>query len=72
MHWQYRTICRGKHSLLQQLSNAIGSDTENYVSFYGLRNYGKLSDGGPLVTNQVNFDFELFLPPRILCWSHFK
>ena len=53
MHWQYRTISRGRHSLLQRLDNAIGSETENYVSFYGLRNYGKLSDGRPLVTSQV-------------------
>ena len=68
MHWQYRTISRGRHSLLQRLDNAIGSETENYVSFYGLRNYGKLSDGCPLVTSQVGisrfriaFTFKQFL-----------
>lgn len=53
MHWQYRSICRGRHSLLQRLYDAVGLEAENYVSFYGLRNYGKLSEGGPLVTSQV-------------------
>eukprot|EP00250_Pteridium_aquilinum_P013724 c21534_g1_i1 orf=388-3765(+) len=53
MHWQYRTICRGRNSLLQRLHEAIGSEVDNYVSFYGLRNYGKLSEGCPLVTSQV-------------------
>lgn len=53
MHWQYRTICRGRYSLLQRLHEALGSDVDKYVSFYGLRNYGKLSEGRPLVTSQV-------------------
>ena len=53
MHWQYRAISRGKYSLLQRLNDAIGPEAENYISFYGLRNYGKLSDGCPLVTSQV-------------------
>lgn len=53
MHWQYRTICRGKFSLLQRLHDTLGPEAENYVSFYGLRSYGKLSEGRPLVTSQV-------------------
>ena len=67
MHWQYRTISRGRHSLLQRLDNAIGSETENYVSFYGLRNYGKLSDGCPLVTSQVYLGLELLLLSNSFC-----
>lgn len=53
MHWQYRTICRGKYSILHNLYSFLGSKTEDYISFYGLRTYGRLSDGGPFVTSQV-------------------
>jgi phospholipase D1/2 len=53
MHWQYRTICRGPRSILQNLYNVVGPKAHDYISFYGLRTYGRLRDGGPLVTNQV-------------------
>ncbi|KAK3036777.1 hypothetical protein RJ639_029742 [Escallonia herrerae] len=53
MHWQYRTICRGKHSILHNLKALLGPKTDDYISFYGLRTYGRLFDGGPIVTSQV-------------------
>lgn len=53
MHWQYRTICRGSSSILQNLYHKMGDKADEYISFYGLRTYGRLSEGGPLVTNQV-------------------
>ncbi|CAK9208184.1 unnamed protein product [Sphagnum jensenii] len=53
MHWQYRTICRGRQSLLQRLLDRLGPDLENYISFYGLRNHGKLYENGPLSTSQI-------------------
>ncbi|KAL4202139.1 hypothetical protein AMTRI_Chr02g262200 [Amborella trichopoda] len=53
MHWQYRTICRGPHSLLQNLYDVLGPKTHDYISFYGLRTYGKLSEGGLVATNQI-------------------
>ena len=53
MHWQYRTICRGDDSILCKLKEELGSQTDDYISFYGLRTYGRLYDGGPLVTSQV-------------------
>ncbi|CAJ2662266.1 phospholipase D zeta 1-like isoform X2 [Trifolium pratense] len=53
MHWQYRTICRGVHSILHNLHELLGSRVHDYISFYGLRNYGRLSDGGPVATSQV-------------------
>ncbi|KAI3992768.1 hypothetical protein MKX01_021729 [Papaver californicum] len=53
MHWQYRTICRGKNSILQNLYGVLGPRTRDYISFYSLRGHGRLCDGGPLVTNQV-------------------
>ncbi|KAL3812959.1 hypothetical protein ACJIZ3_014227 [Penstemon smallii] len=53
MHWQYRTICRGNKSILHNLYNLIGPKMHDYLSFYGLRAYGKLFDGGPVASSQV-------------------
>ncbi|XP_054786442.1 phospholipase D zeta 1 isoform X1 [Prosopis cineraria] len=53
MHWQYRTICRGQNSILHKLLEFLGSKVHDYISFYGLRAYGRLSDGGPVATSQV-------------------
>ena len=53
MHWQYRTICRGENSIFHKLRLDLGSKMHDYISFYGLRTYGRLFEGGPLVTSQV-------------------
>ncbi|TXG71668.1 hypothetical protein EZV62_000247 [Acer yangbiense] len=53
MHWQYRTICRGQYSILRNLYEALGPKTHDYISFYGLRSYGRLFDGGPVATSQI-------------------
>ncbi|GLT45720.1 hypothetical protein SLA2020_195320 [Shorea laevis] len=53
MHWQYRTICRGQHSILHNLHELLGHKAHDYISFYGLRAYGKLFDDGPVATSQV-------------------
>ncbi|GKU85359.1 hypothetical protein SLEP1_g39 [Rubroshorea leprosula] len=53
MHWQYRTICRGQESILHSLSELLGPKAHDYISFYGLRAYGNLCDGGPVATSQV-------------------
>ncbi|XP_065863722.1 phospholipase D zeta 1 isoform X3 [Euphorbia lathyris] len=53
MHWQYRTICKGHHSILHNLHDVLGPKTQDYISFYGLRAYGRLFDGGPVATSQV-------------------
>ncbi|VYS57619.1 unnamed protein product [Arabidopsis thaliana] len=53
MHWQYRTIYRGHNSILTNLYNTIGVKAHDYISFYGLRAYGKLSEDGPVATSQV-------------------
>ncbi|XP_061975701.1 phospholipase D zeta 1 isoform X1 [Populus nigra] len=53
MHWQYRTICRGQNSVLHNLYDLLGPKTQDYISFYGLRAYGQLFNGGPVVTSQV-------------------
>ncbi|KAK2989819.1 hypothetical protein RJ640_014766 [Escallonia rubra] len=53
MHWQHRTICRGQNSILHNLYNFLGPRMHDYISFYGLRAYGRLFDGGPVVSSQV-------------------
>nr|XP_043625255.1 phospholipase D zeta 1-like [Erigeron canadensis] len=53
MHWQYRTISRGQNSILHNLNALLGPKTDDYISFYGLRTYGKLGDDGPIATSQV-------------------
>lgn len=53
MHWQYRTICRGNNSILHNLSDLLGPKTHDYISFFGLRAYGKLFDDGPVASSQV-------------------
>lgn len=53
MHWQYRTICRGSNSILHNLNDLMGSRMHDYISFYGLRAYGRLFEGGPIATSQI-------------------
>ncbi|XP_047315494.1 phospholipase D zeta 1-like isoform X2 [Impatiens glandulifera] len=53
MHWQYRTICRGNNSILHNLGHLLGPKMHDYISFYGLRSYGRLFENGPLATSQV-------------------
>jgi phospholipase D1/2 len=62
MYYQYRTICKGPTSILGQLQAAIdkavrdgvlpaGACVEDYVRFFGLRNWGRL--GSRCVTEDV-------------------
>ncbi|XP_068333379.1 phospholipase D zeta 1-like isoform X1 [Pyrus communis] len=53
MHWQYRTICRGPNSILHNLNEILGAKMHDYISFYGLRSYGKLFEGGPVACSQI-------------------
>ncbi|XP_042018601.1 phospholipase D zeta 1-like isoform X2 [Salvia splendens] len=53
MHWQYRTICRGHKSIMHNLFELLGPKMHDYISFFGLRAYGRLFDGGPIATSQV-------------------
>lgn len=75
MHWQYRTICRGQNSILHNLYDLLGPKTHDYISFYGLRAYGRLFDGGPVATSQVFLAFIYllwFISSVILLQSHWK
>ncbi|KAL4565241.1 hypothetical protein LXL04_029327 [Taraxacum kok-saghyz] len=53
MHWQYRTISRGNSSILHNLSDVLGPRLHDYISFYGLRAYGKLSHDGLIASSPV-------------------
>ncbi|KAD3641539.1 hypothetical protein R6Q59_004158 [Mikania micrantha] len=53
MHWQYRTISRGPYSILHNLSERIGPKVHDYISFYGLRAYGRISDDGLVASSPV-------------------
>ncbi|GAA5927466.1 uncharacterized protein JCM15063_005909 [Sporobolomyces koalae] len=44
MECQFRTICRGEHSIFARL-RAEGIDPDEYITFFGLRGWGKLSSG---------------------------
>lgn len=55
MHWQYRTISRGPNSILHNLSDRLGPKVHDYISFYGLRAYGRISDDGLMASSPVSF-----------------
>lgn len=40
MHWQYVSMCRGGHSVIERL-RAEGINSDDYISFFGLRSYDK-------------------------------
>ncbi|BGP07097.1 Phospholipase D1 [Rhodotorula toruloides] len=44
MECQYRTICRGEHSIFARLRRE-GIDPDEYITFFGLRSWGTLSNG---------------------------
>ncbi|GAA6029863.1 hypothetical protein JCM8097_001084 [Rhodosporidiobolus ruineniae] len=44
MECQYASICRGEHSIFARLRRE-GIDPDEYISFFGLRAWGKLSSG---------------------------
>jgi phospholipase D1/2 len=48
---QYRSICRGEHSIFGRL-RAAGIEPEDYIQFFSLRQWGKLSNG-VLTTEQL-------------------
>lgn len=68
-HWNYSSICRGKDSLIQRLKDAGISDTEEYVSFYGLRNHSVLH--GSLVTELIYVHSKLLIADDaiVICGS---
>jgi phospholipase D1/2 len=52
MQYQYRSICRGESSVFGRL-RAQGIEPEDYIQFYGLRQWGKIGPRHRLVTEQL-------------------
>ncbi|KAG0501093.1 hypothetical protein HPP92_001165 [Vanilla planifolia] len=61
LHCQYRTICRGQNSILQNLYDVMGPKAQEYISFYGLRSYGRLHDSGHIATSQIYVHSKLMI-----------
>ncbi|XP_032639563.1 phospholipase D1 isoform X2 [Chelonoidis abingdonii] len=59
MHFNYRTMCRGDNSILEQLKAEIGDQWINYISFCGLRTYAELD--GNLVTELIYVHSKLLI-----------
>ncbi|XP_064194806.1 phospholipase D1a isoform X1 [Anguilla rostrata] len=51
MHFNYRTMIRGEHSIISQLKKAMEDQWMNYISFAGLRTHADLE--GRLVTELI-------------------
>ena len=47
MEFQYNSINRGGHSIMECVANA-GYDPTEYIRFYNLRNYDRIDVGGPM------------------------
>jgi phospholipase D1/2 len=52
MQFQYRSICRGPHSIFGRLE-AAGINPEEYISFFSLRTWGHIGKKDALVTEQL-------------------
>ncbi|CAI5741264.1 unnamed protein product [Hyaloperonospora brassicae] len=53
MYWQYRSICRGEHSMYQRLYQDLEDDDPfKYIAFYGLRNHSN-REGAQAQTEEV-------------------
>ncbi|KAI1085219.1 phospholipase D [Whalleya microplaca] len=52
MQFQYRSICRGPNSIFGRLQ-AVGIEPEDYISFFSLRQWGKIGTHNQLVTEQL-------------------
>ncbi|XP_061825206.1 phospholipase D1a [Nerophis lumbriciformis] len=51
MHFNYRTMIRGEHSIISQLKKEMDDQWMNYISFCGLRTHAELE--GRLVTELI-------------------
>ncbi|OTA70721.1 phospholipase D [Hypoxylon sp. EC38] len=52
MQFQYRSICRGPNSIFGRLQ-ALNIDPEDYISFFSLRQWGRIGTHNQLVTEQL-------------------
>lgn len=45
MEFQYDSICRGGHSIMEAIEKAGVPDAKKYIRFYNLRNYDRINGG---------------------------
>ncbi|KAK2623875.1 hypothetical protein QTJ16_006509 [Diplocarpon rosae] len=60
MEYQYQSICRGGHSIIEAIEQAGVPNSKQYIRFYNLRNYDRINAGSALSQAQEasGFDFE--------------
>jgi len=60
MKWQYDTISRGGHSIMEEIAKEFPEeDISDYISFHALRNYGFLQ--GTVVNEQIYVHTKLLI-----------
>lgn len=48
MEFQYHSICRGGHSIMEEIEKAGVPDSKQYIRFYNLRNYDRINAGSAM------------------------
>lgn len=48
MEYQYQSICRGGHSIMEEIEKAGVPDSKQYIRFYNLRNYDRINAGAAI------------------------
>ncbi|KAL2067585.1 hypothetical protein VTL71DRAFT_2010 [Oculimacula yallundae] len=48
MEYQYHSICRGGHSIMEAIERAGVPDSKQYIRFYNLRNYDRINAGSAM------------------------
>jgi phospholipase D1/2 len=48
MQYQYNSICRGGHSIIEKIEKAGVPDAKQYIRFYNLRNYDRINAGAAM------------------------
>lgn len=60
MKYQYNSICRGGHSILEKLRSAGIQDPSEYISFYNLRNFDRINTSATMkvAEEKAGVDYE--------------
>lgn len=60
MEYQYASICRGGHSIMEAIERAGVPDAKQYIRFYNLRNYDRINAGSAMrkVEDESGVDYE--------------
>ena len=48
MEFQYHSICRGGHSIMEEIEKTGVPDSKRYIRFYNLRNYDRINAGSAM------------------------